>query len=437
MERKLLKVSLGYRESIAFRIHLVYSFIEGIILGIIALNEFVFIKSLFGKPYQLALLFQFSMLVFLFSAFVNRFFSTRRKTVKIIRITGLVTRVPFILFLFFPPQLDAYNQFYIYCFLCAFLLYYLANPLIYPNINYFLKNSYQHENFGYLYSMSTSLNKIVMMIVTFIYGLMLDANPMAFRYVLPFAGILAVISSYILTLIPYKERKLEQHEIFPENRKIIGPEIREMFGILKSNRPFLLFQFAFMFYGLSFMIGTPSVNIFFKEILDLNYSSVAFYRNAYNIFAIAVLPFMGKLLGRTGPMRFGIITFSSLLLYFLFVILTGIFPVYFDFLNIRIYHIMLIALIFHGLFASTMSLLWNIGSAYFGKSTDAGTYQNIHLFLTGIRAIPTPFIGIWIYEEFGYIACFTTTLILLTAGILVIRRTLRNPPEQILSGHQT
>ena len=54
-----------------FLLHMAYSVIEGVILGVLALNEFVFIKSLKGSDYQLGFLFQFSMVVFLFLVFFN------------------------------------------------------------------------------------------------------------------------------------------------------------------------------------------------------------------------------------------------------------------------------------------------------------------------------------------------------------------------------
>jgi MFS family permease len=199
----------------------------------------------------------------------------------------------------------------------------------------------------------------------------------------------------------------------------------EMFQTLRTNKPFLTFQIAFMFYGVAFMVGSPATNLFYRDILDLNYSSVAFYRNIYNIIAIIVLPFMGRFLDRAGPMRFGIITFLSLMFYFLFVVFSGLFPSYFEIANIKIFHLMLVALIFHGLFASTMSLLWNIGSSYFGKNQEAGIFQNTHLFLTGVRAIPAPIIGIWIYEQWGFIPCFLLAILLLIIGIFVIRKSLK------------
>ena len=70
---KLIKGNYSEQEKRTFRLHLIYSIIEGIILGVLALNEFVFIKSLKGSNYELGFLFQFSMVVFIFLVFINEF----------------------------------------------------------------------------------------------------------------------------------------------------------------------------------------------------------------------------------------------------------------------------------------------------------------------------------------------------------------------------
>ena len=45
----IFRQKLGAIEKNTFRIHFAYSIIEGIILGVLALNEFVFLKSLHGS----------------------------------------------------------------------------------------------------------------------------------------------------------------------------------------------------------------------------------------------------------------------------------------------------------------------------------------------------------------------------------------------------
>lgn len=83
---------LTAKERVTFRLHLTYMLIEGVVLGVLALNEFVFIKSLKGSNVQLGFLFQFSMLVFLFLIFFNEFLRRVRRRKRLLRIVALLTR---------------------------------------------------------------------------------------------------------------------------------------------------------------------------------------------------------------------------------------------------------------------------------------------------------------------------------------------------------
>ena len=65
---KLLKGTYTEAEHHTFNLHLAYSIIEGIILGVLALNEFVLIKSLHGTNLKIGVLFQLSMLVFVWGS---------------------------------------------------------------------------------------------------------------------------------------------------------------------------------------------------------------------------------------------------------------------------------------------------------------------------------------------------------------------------------
>jgi MFS family permease len=190
-----------------------------------------------------------------------------------------------------------------------------------------------------------------------------------------------------------------------------------MVSILKNNKPYLHFEAGFMIYGFAFMISVTVITIYFDKALHLNYSSVAFYKNIYNIIAIALLPFFSKLIDRIDPRKFAMITFASILLFILSLALTDFFPQHIEIYGIKLYYTMIPYLIFQSIFAATMSLLWSIGSAYFCKSSEAGDYQSVHLSLTGLRAVFAPTSGVIIYELFGF---FTTFMLAIGALIIAI-----------------
>lgn len=415
-----LKLSgLNEIEKRTFKLHLVYSILEGIVLGVLALNEFVFLKSLKGSNLQLSILFQFSMLVFIGLIFINELIRRTRNKVKMLRVTAIITRLPLVLLLFFPRSENSLNGDSIYhlIFLAIFLIYYLASPIIYPTINQFLKNTYRHENFGRLYSNATSINKVVMLGVTFGYGLWLDLDPYAFTWVYPGIAIIGIASVHLLSKIPYTEKDIIIKKPF---KQAVKDNMKRMVQLVTTNKPYLHFELGFMLYGFAFMSTVAVITIYYDEILHLNYSSVAFYKNSYNILAIIILPFFGRLLGKIDPRKFAAITFASMMLYILALALTQYFPAFIELWNIKIYYMMLLYILFHSVFAATMSLLWFIGSAYFGKDKDAGDLQSVHLSLTGIRAAFAPLVGLVFYQLFGYTITFGIAILCLFSAIILM-----------------
>jgi hypothetical protein len=405
-------------EKHTFKLHTAYASIEGIVLGVLALNEFVFLKSLNGSNYMMSLLFQFSMVVFVALFFINEWLKRVQNRKRLLRIVALGTRLPLLILIFFPKDLGLFesNLLYHYIFLLVFFIYYLGALFINPTINFLLKINYSHLNFGKLYSYSTTINKILMMSVTFLYGIWLDIEPSAYRFALPFTGILSVISLWLLSMIPYPDVEIHPKSKLSES---VRKSAKEMIQILKKNKAFRDFELGFMFYGIAFMVSVAVIAIYFYEGLDLNYSSVAFYRNAYNILAIVLLPFFGKLIGRLDPRLFSLITFGSIILYISFLLMTLWFPQHTSFYGIKLYHILIFYILAHGVFAATMVLLWNIGSAYFCMPDEAGTYQSVHLFLTGFRAIFAPSLGVFFYEKYGIIVAFGIAIFFLFLAIAV------------------
>ena len=411
---------LNEKERKAFRLHFAYYAIEGIVLGVLALNEFVLLKSLNGTNFQVGVLFQFSVLVLVFSVFINEWIKRIKNKQKMLIIVALITRLPLFIVLIFPNNFNEIggSSIYHYIFLAIFLIYYFANPLVYPVTNLLLKNSYSHENFGRLFSYSTTVNKIIMLVVTFGYGVILDKWNHSYKFAFPLMAVLGIFSLYLLSKIEYKE------EVFIQTRKSLLNSLKgtmqNMRNILKTNKAFYDFEMGFMWYGFAFMGTVSVIAIFFSKELNLSYTSLAFYKNAYNILAIILLPFFGKLIGKMDPRKFAAITFSSLLFYILFILLTQYFPYQTSLWNIQIYWFLIIAITFNGLFAATMSLLWSIGSAYFCKKEDAADYQAIHLSFTGLRSFFAPLLGVLFYQWFGFTITFLIGISFLLISVFLM-----------------
>src|SRR6056297_28851 len=420
MQLRVLK-NLNDKELRTFYLHITFSVIDGMIRGALLLNEYVFIKSVNGSSYQLSILFQSSVIVLLLSVFFNELIYRSKRKRKLLRRAGFLTHLPLLFLLFFPqnPEVYTINSIYHYIFLFIFFTYYLSYPIVLPTINLFLKNAYTKENFGRLYGVSASVRQVLLMITVFILGLLLDADDFSFTWFFPVLGVLGFLSIVLFSRIEYIPKTVADYS---EGilQAVVG-SFKKMVHILKTNKAYLDYQIAYLFYGFSFMSTRSVINIFYDKELALNYSSVAFYQNAYNILAIIMLPFFGKLIGNIDPRRFTVLPFISLAGYILFIGLSAFVPAHFELWNLEIYIMLLIATLFYSFFTATMPISWNIGSSYFGSNEEAGNYQSIHLFATGLRSIFSPLLGVALYEWFGFSWTFAIAIFSLLVGIYILR----------------
>ena len=412
---------ISKQERITFILHFIYSSIEGFISGILVLNEFVFLKSLQGSPYQVGMLFQFSMVVLLAAIFINEIIRRIADKKKMLRFTAILTRLPLLALLFFPRHIAEMgaDSIYHYLFLIIFLVFYLATPVIFPSINMLLKNNYSAENFGKFYSYATSAKKITTLTATFLFGLMLDKDPFAFKYIYPGVAVLGILSIYMLSAIPFNPGNTVPAGI--NKRQIFKSALKRVSEIFRTNKPYLHYQIGFMLYGIAFMGTNAVITIFYDRAVGLNYSSVAFYKNFYNLIAIFLLPVFGRMLANTDPRKFASLTYGFLAMYLLSFPATLIFPAFVEIWGLQIYYMLMAGVLFNSGFVATMAISWSIGSAYFCNKDEAGDYQSVHLSLTGVRALLIPLAGVFLYDIAGFTFTFVLASLFLLAGIILMR----------------
>ncbi len=420
MFSKIKRMGLSPNERKTFNYHLTYSILDGIVLGILALNEYILIKGLHGTNYQIGFISVFTIGFLTFSIVFNEILHRVHNKNKLLRIIALATRLPFLLFLFFPSKTDNHTNYAIYqgIFLLVCLLYYSANPLILPSINLFLKNNYRHEHFGDLYSYSSLWSKGVLFVTTYAFGIFLDFQSSAYIYIYPLTGVIGLISIFVLTKIPFNNDDFKVGE--RRYMESIRQSIKNMRRILKENKPYNDFQLGFMLYGFAWLLTVAVITIYFDKKLHISYSGVAFYKNTSTILSLFFIPYFGRLIGSIDPRRFAAGTFMFMLLFLFFMGLTEFVPYHITVWNIDIYVSLFISHIFYGLFGAAMGLLWYIGSAYFCKNDEVSYYQSIHLTLTGWRGLLAPVLGVFFLNYIDYAGVFLLGIISLAFAIWVM-----------------
>ena len=402
--------------------------LEGFSVGAIALNEFVFLKSLDGDSYLVGVLFQVSIAIMLFSIFFNQLIRRTSNKKRLFRLSIWITKLPLFMLIFFTPETRG-EIFFHYFFIGIYLAYSMTKPLMMPLMNMILKQNYTNKNFGMLYSKVATVNKLVVVISTFLIGSFLDMDGYSFRYLYPITAILSIIGRYIFLRTPFRDNSID---VKLPMGKSLTTSITNMAGIIKKNKPYRDFELGFMFYGFSFMIAWPVMTIFFNDVLEMNYSSVAFYKNQATLMSLLILPFMGKYLSKTDPRKFGIYTFLSLMFFLIFIAVTEYWRSSFELFNITFYYSILIAYSFLAIFFAMMLLLWNIGSVYFCDNDDVSTYQSIHMSMTGVRGLIGPLIGVGVYKSIGYFNTFMLSTIFIILSVAVMYYSMKKYPDHKL-----
>jgi Na+/melibiose symporter-like transporter len=346
---------------------------------------------------------------------------------------ALITRLPLLIMAFFPSDIGiiSANLNYHYLFLGIFMFYYLAQPVVLPLINLILKANYRKENFGKLYSYTTMSNKIIMLLTTFFFGMILDVDYAAFRYVYPIIGVLGVVSVHLLSsmrMMPDSDAS-KGHNMYITFKH----SLQNAWLILKRNRAYRDFEIGFMFYGIAFMSSAVIITIYFDKALHLNYTSAAFYKNFYNIIAILLLPLFGRLIGKLDPRKFAILTYFFMAANIFFVALTEYFPYMAEFAGIKFFLFLATGYTFYGFFAASMPLLWEIGASYFCTAEEASDYQAIHLTLTGVRGLFAPLVGITLYQATNFLSTYILSLVSLLIAIAIMYYSMKKTELPVLA----
>ena len=424
------------RERRTFYLHILYSILDGVSLGILALNEFVFLKDMGAGALQLGILFQTQAFVMPFSIFLTYFISRVKDKKKMLARIALYTRLPLLLFLFFPDpsslHASPYKGLLITLYLIIFLMYYLANPIILPVINLFTKAIYRPNRFGRLFSYSLILNQLVLFFTTIFFGRLLDWNPASYKYVFAVFGVIGFYSIYLITLIPYKEPKIKEIPRGKQFWRTVGRIYRDSVFILTKEKAFFDFEKGMMVYGIGFMMALTVITIYLGKQLMLSFSEIAFYKNITILISIMSFPIFGRIMDEGGdPRRFAIVSFTFAALFYALLAFAGIFDYHIMIAGHRFIILLFIAYLLQGLFSGSMALIWGIGATYFAPREEAARFHAVHLSLTGIRGLIGPILGVLVYRllgVYGALACIVglemVAIYIMRKSVLTVKRTI-------------
>ena len=412
-----LKFNRPRLEKYTFRLHLISQILNGISFGTFLLMDVILKKSLGGSDFQVTVLIFLTSTAFMFSIYgaelINRVHNQQRTILWL----GFASKF----FLFIIPLYETPNYF-IFCIAVMSFI----DSMIKPVWNVVIKHNYSPEKRSSLYSYASSLYTLALLVTTTSLGFLLDINYEVYKIFYPLAGVVDMIAFYNLA----KLIKLD-NEIEPKNRvrlalnfsvklvkDIIILPIRNMLRIFNQSKGFLRFEIYFFLYGMAFMMIQAVLPIFLVEDLALDYTPISLAKGFMVHSAIVLFtPLMGKLMGSRNPAKFTGVSFITLVLFPILLLMIK----YFHLVHIREDILLYVTFFIFGISMSGVTLSWNLGSIYYAPHSEVSNYQAVHITLTGLRGLFSPFLGYLILKLISIEATFIfAALLFFSGGVLMV-----------------
>jgi hypothetical protein len=407
-------------EKKTFILHLISQFFNGITIGVFLLQDIILKKSLLGSDFQvmiLALLVSSAFLVSIYgSELVNRSYN-RAKTILILGTTAKF-------FLIILPVIDS-RIFYIACIAIAAYI----DSMLLSIWNIVFKHNYTENKRSKLYSYATTLQLVVVLTVTTIFGYYLDLDNSLYKIMFPIAGICGIIVYYNLAKMislsgddySGKSGKTKVHISLKLVKDILALPYRSTIKVFKDNPAFMRFEAYFFLYGMAFMILSPVIPVFLVDDLQLSYSPISFAKGmVFHTALILFTPLMGKYHGTGNPNKFCGFVFSVLALFPLILISAKYFILPGFGLDKEL--IVYISFFVFGFAMSGVTIAWSLSSIYYAPKSEVSNYQAVHITLTGVRGVFSPALGYIVMKALAIqYSFYLSACLFLLGGILMYR----------------
>lgn len=393
------------------------SVLEGVVLGVFILNEYVAKKTLGAGDVVLTALVVGPTAALLFSAWWSGLLDRREKSSTFLAF-GMLGRLSLLL----VAGAGSAGSFTAVIAVATFLY-----GAVVPASNALLQRNFTAGERGRVLGLGIALQALTAIAVSLLVGRLYDWRPGSYRVVYPAAAVCGFLSCLSLARVRFRARPGEPPETRLFTAGLAGAlagALRHPFAgavqLLREDRGFRRYEMGFMVYGLAWMMLQPTIPVFLVEKLHVAYTDVANARGLIYFTMIAALshPF-GRLLDRLGPLAVSRIAFTILTAFpLLLASAHGIGMAYFAFLV-------------YGCGMAAVNLGWTTGPIHFARERDSAGYMGAHVALVGVRAIVGGPFGIWLYRASGSpTATFALASGLFFLGSLIMGTAMRLRPEE-------
>ncbi|MBN2560039.1 MAG: hypothetical protein JXQ75_03820 [Phycisphaerae bacterium] len=260
-------------------------------------------------------------------------------------------------------------------------------------------------------------------------SLLFDVDATTYVYIYPTVAVIGGVAILLVRRMHVRGEKLELKTIAAGAADGAGASrfsplalLRSMVDVLRGDRAYARYCTAMMCLGSANMMIIPIMTIILTKQLYLNY-----YHSCNLMEVLPRVFMMGSLMPWAGFFdRVGVIQFRvvNAIVWASATVTGGLAAGIIQYWTIDLIApftltVALVALsrIGQGLGMGGGAIAWNIGHLHFAKPAEAEVYMGTHVFLAGIRGITAPFIGTFLYTNYGPLA-FVVAFVLATLGVL-------------------
>lgn len=363
------------------------SALEGVVLGVLILNEYVAKKTLGASDAVLTTLVVAPTAALLFSAWWSGFLGRREKSSTFL-VYGVLGRLSLVL----VAGTASAGAFTAVIAVATFLF-----GAIIPAHNALLQRNFTVAERGRVVGVAVAVQSLATIAASVAAGRIYDAWPSGYRAMYVVAGACGFAACRMLSRVRFRHVAGRERELPLFGATLVrdlAPALRRPFAgtvrLLREDAGFRRYETAYMAYGMAWMMLLPTVPVFLVERLDAAYAQVSMARGLiYFSVLAAASPLFGRLLDRVGPLRVSRLSFAVLALYPLLLVSAGsLGPVY-------------AAFALFGVGMAGVQLGWTIGPIYFARERDSAGYMGAHVALVGLRSVVGAPLGMVLYRATG------------------------------------
>lgn len=309
------------------------------------------------------------------------------------------------------------------------------------------KSNYPQSHRGRITARLEALRFVISITTVMTAAHLCDRNPEAFRYIYPIAGCLGLCGAYLLKNIRVRGERGEiarqKNDITKVSRDypltepfsltaLLSPShvFRQMLLVLRNDRRFKNYCIAQSFTGVANLMTIPVVAMVVAYHLELGnrwgfWISTAVLQVLPQIARLGSIGRWATLFDRVGVVQFRVVNVSCWVLSLVFGLLATLVVLNSEYFGPTYLLLAIVLFILRGLGSGIAhgggTIAWTIGHLHFAPPDQAELYMGVHVFLTGLRGILSPMIGIALFELTGSFVWAVSLFFSLVSLLLFIR----------------